>query len=124
MSEIIGGIVLEKYILVLKLGNKYNICDRLIFALIQCNIVDGKDISNILDIFPYEIIAESLAKLHNNGLILINLNTGKIQLTSEIQKIIELRKGNETISNDELEEKWGVSGRVGQNFSEMIRVTL
>lgn len=89
MPEIVGGMTLEKEILILKVGNKFNICDRIIFELIQCGIHEAREISSILDIFPYEFIAESLSKLHNNGLVFINMNNGDVVLTSEIQKIME-----------------------------------
>jgi len=80
---------LEKKIFILKVGSKFNICDRIIFELVQCGIQEARKISNILDIFPYELIAESLSKLHNNGLIFINTNNGNVLLTSEIKRITE-----------------------------------
>lgn len=86
MPEAVGGITLEKEILILKVGSKFNMCDRIIFELVQCGIHEAREISGILDIFPYEFIAESLSKLHNNGLIFINTNSGDVLLTSEIQK--------------------------------------
>ena len=45
---------MEKQILILKIGGKYNICDRMIFNLIQCGVQEGRKISDALDIFPYE----------------------------------------------------------------------
>lgn len=82
---------MEKEILVLKIGNKFDMCDRIIFELVQCGIHEARKISSILDIFPYEFIAESLSKLHNNGLIFINTNNGDVLLSLEVQKIIEQR---------------------------------
>lgn len=90
MPELAGGMRLEKSILNLKVGKKYDICDKIIFGLVQFDICQCKQIGNILDIFPYEFIAESLAKLHNNGLVFINMNTGEIQLTSKIQEIVNI----------------------------------
>lgn len=90
MPEAVGGITLEKEILILKVGSKFNMCDRIIFELVQCGIQEAREISGILDIFPYEFIAESLSKLHNNGLIFINTNSGNVLLTSEIQKIMQM----------------------------------
>lgn len=51
MPEAVGGITLEKEILILKVGNKFNMCDRIIFELVQCGIHKARKISSILDIF-------------------------------------------------------------------------
>lgn len=86
---------LKKSILNLKIGKKYDICDKIIFGLVQFDICQCKQIGNILDIFPYEFIAESLAKLHNNGLVFINMNTGEIQLTSKVQELLNIYNDEE-----------------------------
>lgn len=115
---------MEKNIFVLKLGNEYNICDRLIFDLIQCDIADGKKISNVLDIFPYRTIAESLAKLHNNGLIFINMNTGKCQLTSEVMRVADLFGDTQIAFMDKQEKVKDATGRMLQNFEGLQKVRL
>lgn len=112
MPELTGGIRLQKDILTLKLGGKYNICDRMIFNLVQCGIHESRKIGYILDIFPYEFLAESLAKLHNNGLIFINMNTGEIQLTSEVQEIAELYSDGQLVA---------LSSRMVGNLNHMMQ---
>ena len=115
---------MEKYILNLKLGGKYNICDRMIFNLVQCGIHKGRKISLILDIFPYEFLAESLAKLHNNGLIFINMNTGDIQLTSKVQKIIELCEDGQIVTLNGRENIMGDFNLIQHNFNGIQKVIL
>ena len=122
MPEAVGGITLEKKILVLKLGNKFNMCDRIIFELVQCGIHKARKISSILDIFPYEFIAESLSKLHNNGLIFINMNNGDVLLTSEVQKIIE--QNNLQMELDRQDAETDSTKQMIKNFSGMRKVML
>lgn len=50
MPQATGGIETMKEIILLKIGKKYNICDRIIFALIQCDIREARKISSILEI--------------------------------------------------------------------------
>lgn len=123
MSGIAGGIVLEKKILILKLGSKFNMCDRIIFDLVQCGIHEARRISGILDIFPCEFIAESLAKLHNKGLIYINMNNGEILLTSEVQKIIEEQKEGQ-LSLGGQDDGVDSAGQMMKNFSGLQKVML
>ena len=113
---------MEKEILILKLGNKFNMCDRIIFELVQCGIHEARKISSILDIFPYEFIAESLSKLHNNGLIFINMNNGDVLLTSEVQKIIE--QNNLQMELDRQDAETDSTKQMIKNFSGMRKVML
>lgn len=124
MSELIGGVGVEKNIFVLKLGFEYNICDRLVFDLIQCGIDDGKKISNVLDVFPYGIIADSLAKLHNNGLIFIHMNTGECQLTSEVLKVSNMLEDEQITFFDKQEKAKDAVGRILKNFDGQQKVIL
>lgn len=124
MSELTGGIRLEKDILTLKLGGKYNICDRIIFNLVQCGIHESRKISHILDIFPYEFLAESFAKLHNNGLIFININTGEIQLTSEVQKIAGLYRDGQILALNSREDIEANINQMMLNFNGTQKVIL
>ena len=80
---------MEKQILILKIGGKYNICDRMIFNLIQCGVQEGRKISDALDIFPYEYLAESLARLHNDGLIFLDVKMGASRLATKVQRLAE-----------------------------------
>lgn len=115
---------MEKNIFVLKLGFEYNICDRLVFDLIQCGIAEGRRISNVLDVFPYGIIADSLAKLHNNGLIFIHMNTGECQLTSEVLKVCDLLEDGQVSFLDKQEKPKDAVGRILKNFEGQQKVIL
>lgn len=122
MPEAVGGITLEKEILILKVGSKFNICDRIIFELVQCGINEAREISGILDIFPCEFIAESLSKLHNNGLIFINTNSGDVLLTSEIQKITEMNTVQMVLGGQDVETER--DKQMMKNFSGTQKVIL
>lgn len=122
MPEAVGGITLEKEILILKVGNKFNICDRIIFELVQCGIHEARKISSILDIFPYEFIAESLSKLHNNGLIFLNTNNGNVLLTSEVQKIVEQNNVQMLLGRQDVEAD--STKQMMKNFSGTQKVML
>lgn len=113
---------MEREILILKVGSKFNICDRIIFELVQCGIQEARKISSILDIFPYEFIAESLSKLHNNGLIFINTNSGNVLLTSEIQKIMELNNVQMALDGQDVGAE--NSKQMMKNFSGTQKVIL
>ncbi len=122
MPEAVGGITLEKEILILKVGNKFNLCDRIIFELVQCGIHKARKISSILDIFPYEFIAESLSRLHNNGLVFINTNNGDVLLTSEVQRIIEQNHVQMVLSGQDVEADG--TKQMMKNFSGTQKVIL
>ncbi len=113
---------MEKEILILKVGNKFNICDRIIFELVQCGIHEARKISSILDIFPYEFIAESLSKLHNNGLIFLNTNNGNVLLTSEVQKIVEQNNVQMLLGRQDVEAD--STKQMMKNFSGTQKVML
>ena len=117
MPQATGGIETMKEIILLKIGKKYNICDRIIFALIQCDIREARKISSILDIFPYEFIAESLAKLHNNGLIFVDIHNGETILTAEVQKILDLYKEGQVAVIGDYNDGQGNLDQMKKNFS-------
>ena len=107
---------MEKPILILKIGGKYNICDRMIFNLIQCGVQEGRKISDALDIFPYEYLAESLARLHNDGLIFLDVKMGASRLATKVQRLAEACNREPSASGKSLEE-FTEYGQFVQNFS-------
>ena len=111
---------MEKQILILKIGGKYNICDRMIFNLIQCGVQEGRKISDALDIFPYEYLpsylAESWARLHNDGLIFLDVKMGASRLATKVQRLAEACNREPSASGKSLEE-FTEYGQFVQNFS-------
>ncbi len=107
---------MEKQILILKIGGKYKICDRMIFNLIQCGVQEGRKISDALDIFPYEYLAESLARLHNDGLIFLDVKMGASRLATKVQRLAEACNREPSASGKSLEE-FTEYGQFVQNFS-------
>lgn len=77
---------------------KLNLCDNSVFFLIQEGYKNSKEIAKLLDLFSYDLLAESIAKLHNLQLVEVDLNNGEICLTEQVKLIIN--KLNEIAESD------------------------
>ena len=67
---------------------KLNLCDNSVFFLIQEGYKNSKEIAKLLDLFSYDLLAESIAKLHNLQLVEVDLNNGEILLTEQVMLVI------------------------------------
>ena len=77
---------------------KLNLCDNSVFFLVQEGYKNSKEIAKLLDLFSYDLLAESIAKLHNLQLVEVDLNNGEICLTEQVKLIIN--KLNEIAESD------------------------
>lgn len=80
---------------------KLNLCDNSVFFLIQEGYKNSREIVKLLDLFSYDLLSESIARLHNLQLIEVNLNSGEICLTEQVMLLI--KKLNEIA---ESEKNW------------------
>lgn len=81
-----------------KNGAKLNLCDNSVFFLIQEGYKNSKEIAKLLDLFSYDLLAESIAKLHNLQLIEVDLNNGEVRLTKQVMLLVN--KLNEIAESD------------------------
>lgn len=77
---------------------KLNLCDNSVFFLIQEGYKNSKEIAKLLDLFSYDLLAESIAKLHNLQLIEVDLSNGEVCLTEQMLSLIS--KLNEIAENE------------------------
>jgi len=71
-----------------KNGTKLNLCDNSVFFLIQEGYKNSKEIAKLLDLFSYDLLAESIAKLHNLQLVEVDLNNGEVRLTEQVMLLV------------------------------------
>lgn len=77
---------------------KLNLCDNSVFFLIQEGYKNSREIVKLLDLFSYDLLSESIAKLHNLQLIEVNLNSGEICLTQQV--VLLINKLNEIAESE------------------------
>ncbi|MCI8938010.1 MAG: hypothetical protein HFI44_14375 [Lachnospiraceae bacterium] len=77
---------------------KLNLCDNSVFFLIQEGYKNSKEIVKLLDLFSYDLLAGSIAKLHNLQLIEVDLSNGEVCLTEQMLSLIS--KLNEIAENE------------------------
>ena len=75
-----------------------NLCDNSVFFLIQEGYKNSKEIVKLLDLFSYDLLAGSIAKLHNLQLIEVDLSNGEVCLTEQMLSLIS--KLNEIAENE------------------------